>query len=907
MASTNYINECKKMTYENRYGKLAFSSPVLELNQSNKIQDFSINDGCYIDGNIVGSVYSKCLNAHLINALEDKIENCQFTASVGVKYIEDDEEVIEYIDLGNYVVEKPKDEQTENFSSFTSYDLLMNHLEDVYTTALDYEQNTITIGDVYEELCVNLGLVPVTTTFTNSTIEVENNPFKNNETNRIVLNAIAKVACAFVDINYDNNKIDLKWLNSSLDYTFQQNDYSTLEGGKTIYGPVNSLIIRNSQVESENVSYSDQQSITQNGEHQLVISEDYFLYNETKRNQALSGIWNKVNGLTYVECTLTSLTGKPFLRKGNKIRIYTDENNYIDSYILEHTFTFDGSFKSVIKSPVLTEQQVQTKQPSIQNKAQRTELMVDKQNQAIEGVITRVDGQDEQIATIRLQYNELLSRISDIADITTSGESSYASVNLTDVNASQPIDIKIHPISENICYLYPRNNLYPSDILYPRSRTLRFTNTDTSEVFDWIIPTDLWWYDNTTYDELELNYGDGTNSSVIVTRKCQINADGSVSVLATPTTETYPYPSWLVLTDGDYTISLIDNSTGYLYVQLMAKNIYTTQFYTKAETNTLVNQTANSITSGVNQTLTNYSTTQQTNTTITQAILNNNSAYVDIEVKKKVNNTDFTKANIVAKINDNTSQVQIDADNIDLSGKTINLTSDEIAITSTNFSLDKNGNMVANSGTYKGNIEISSDEYEYNPQNYKIKVYNSSTLNNCKIYPDGIILSKNDSVYEPRSIISTASIISTNGDYQNYQGQYTYLSPWWIRAIDFNSSIPTREQTRITAESVRTPELIQGSTAEIKKDFELLNNALEIIKNTDIYKYHLLNQNDNEKKHIGLVIGNKYKYSTELTNSNNDGVDLYSMVSVCLQAIKEQQEQINELKKEINKLKESDK
>ena len=98
----------------NRYGKIIFVEPTLELNQSNKIQDFTIDSGCCIDNNVIGSVYVKKLEAHLIDALEDTIENKEFNASVGVSYFEDEQETTEYINLGSYVVEKPKDERVKS-------------------------------------------------------------------------------------------------------------------------------------------------------------------------------------------------------------------------------------------------------------------------------------------------------------------------------------------------------------------------------------------------------------------------------------------------------------------------------------------------------------------------------------------------------------------------------------------------------------------------------------------------------------------------------------------------------------------------------------------------------------------------------------------------------------------------
>ena len=60
---------------------------------------------------------------------------------------------------------------------------------------------------------------------------------------------------------------------------------------------------------------------------------------------------------------------------------------------------------------------------------------------------------------------------------------------------------------------------------------------------------------------------------------------------------------------------------------------------------------------------------------------------------------------------------------------------------------------------------------------------------------------------------------------------------------------------------------------------------------------------DTYKKHIGFVIGKNFNYSKEVTSEKNDGVDTYSFVSVCCQAIKEQQQQIEQMKKEIKELK----
>ena len=97
--------------------------------------------------------------------------------------------------------------------------------------------------------------------------------------------------------------------------------------------------------------------------------------------------------------------------------------------------------------------------------------------------------------------------------------------------------------------------------------------------------------------------------------------------------------------------------------------------------------------------------------------------------------------------------------------------------------------------------------------------------------------------------------------------------------------------------------LTQTSLKESKKNFEKYSGALNEIKKIDIYKYNLKDENDNDKKHLGFVIGDDFNYSQLVTSPQNNGVDNYSFTSLCLQAIKEQQKVIENMQKQIDKLK----
>lgn len=413
MVSTNFINECKNRANANRLGQIVVNGVDTPISQSNNLQSFEIDSGCYVDGNIIGSVYAKCLKANFIadnNNLTDK----SIQAQIGVKYADLS---TEYINMGKYTIEHPNNEITANYSQITAYSDLYTKLDSKYVCNIDYSSGDKTVSDLYIDICNQLGLIPKTTTFINSTIPITDNPFTNGEKNRTVLQTICKIACSFVDIDNDTNEIDLCWLstNTTPDYIFQKNDYSSVEGGQVICGPINCLIIKNSQIDDENVTIKDEESISIYGEHSIIIGEDYILHNAELRQQAITSIWNRVNGMKYVDCKLTTYYGKPFLKLGDRIRIYISDTEYFDTYVLKHNFTYDGSFTSTIESPALTKQEIKTKQDiSLGQKLSNTQIDLDKQKKKITALVEETSENSQQIS----QTIQTLTQIQNLFQIT---------------------------------------------------------------------------------------------------------------------------------------------------------------------------------------------------------------------------------------------------------------------------------------------------------------------------------------------------------------------------------------------------------------------------------------------------------------------------------------------------------
>lgn len=355
-----------------------------------------------------------------------------------------------------------------------------------------------------------------------------------------------------------------------------------------------------------------------------------------------------------------------------------------------------------------------------------------------------VEGQNQKISQINQTVDEINSKLSNIADVTISGESTFANLTLEHINQSEPITIKIHPIGEDIAYLGFSDEMLWNDNLFWKNRVLRITNIKTGWVYDYEIPRDLLYYDENNYDELVISYNSQT---CYINKKVKHTVVNGVNELMEETQIIEcDYPK-IELEDGDYKFELLGYKNGYIYAQLMASNIYTTQFTTKVEMNSAIKQTTENIGLSVDEKLSNYSTTNEMNSAIqlsaksiintvsetyaTQTELNNTSRTLITKIEQtstSILNTvsgtyttqDETK-NINAKLelklntNDLVSELNASAD-------IINLKSNRLIINSTNFSLSKDGTVkainvditgkiTATSGTFSGTVYASAGEF----------------------------------------------------------------------------------------------------------------------------------------------------------------------------------------------------
>lgn len=907
---------------KNAYNKSTTQIDRIKLNGNYYyINNVEYSDDCYEQGNVFGTAIARILTFEIESSIP--MEKKEFKYETGILI----NGVFEYVSLGNFIVIDTEEGDTTDITRVTAMDYMLK-TNTIYETHLNYAN--VTLVDVLQEVCTNCGLLLATLNFTNCDFRVDSNQFEKNTLNRQVIQAVAQISGCIAKIKNDNK---LYLINPNqieeISQVFTLREYSEADI-KRLTHPLNLVSLANSQIEGENITMRDDTSIEQNGENALIISDNPFAYNQNKRTQLITPLFNAIKGFEYKSYSF-KFQMLPWLETLDKVQFLDKNGNTYNSYVFRFNYKSPNGLQSTIEAPSGTRATIAYQNiPDALEIAKRTEIIVDKLNQVIESVVSEVTEQNNKISRVQQTVDELNSKISDIADITTSQETNTGSLTFEDINQSEPIHIEIRPLGENISYLYPFEQLYPANNLFIKLRTLRFTNTDTNAVFDYELPDDLLYYDSENYDEFILDYDSQT---CYVNKKCAYNNNGEVILRQSELVEEFTFPH-INLTDGDYTVQILkyDNVPygAYLLCRLMAQNIYTTQFATKAELNSEISQTSQAIDLSVDQKLTNYSTTSQMNSAInikaneiTSSVSDTLSDYSTTsqmnsainmkanEIRSSVSNTlsDYStttqmnsainqKASeinsivstkvgndeIISKINQTSESVTIDANKISLNGKILNLTGDNIVIKSDYLDVDKYGNITVTSNVASTMSDLSKLTVKTNNQSAIGKMFPNmlhyKTTNGSAafgIFGWPLLTLKNPSSGEKIDMACSPSLEAT---------------------ISLSSD-SSNTQTIIGRTGITTPRVIQTSKQEDKKNFEKFNNALEIIKSIDIYKYNLKEEQDNTKKHIGFVIGNKYKYSEEVTSNNNNGVDLYSFVSLCCRAIQEQQIEIVELKKRL--------
>ena len=272
----------------------------------------------------------------------------------------------------------------------------------------------------------------------------------------------------------------------------------------------------------------------------------------------------------------------------------------------------------------------------------------------------------------------------------------------------------IHPTTEDISYLYLKDNTFLSDTTYLFSRTIVFENKTTKKQVEYELPTDLLIFED-VYDEFVLN---SSSRECKVIKRVGINASGEKYILSVPQTKIFSFPT-IALEEGNYTVQMLNSKSAYFEFRAIAVNPYSDQFVAQVTYESDRIQTEKYISDSLKLKVdaTVFETYRKQTATLIEDMVKN----TDFESFRTQTAGEFKQTvksgEIISSINQSHESIGINANKINItandilniiSNNEINLKSRNISIISDNFSVDKNGNAKMKNADFSGKITSTS-------------------------------------------------------------------------------------------------------------------------------------------------------------------------------------------------------
>lgn len=433
-------------------------------NEEYAINNVELDDDCYEEGNIFGTAIAKALSFEIDSSVD--LEGKEFKYYTGIKTTAG----IEWIDLGTFITQDVEPNDTTKITTINAMDyMLKTNIE--YVSALDYPSNTITLGQVAQEACNNAGLTLATTDFPNVDFIVDSNQFPQGTLIRQVISAIAQISGTVAKVRNDDKLYFITPKTTGpVRKVFNLTDYSEAEIKRATH-PINLVSLGMSDVEGENVVMKDEQSILFDGENSLIINDNPFAYTEAKRQQLITAIFNAVKGFEYKAYEMTA-QGLPYLETLDNIQMVDFEGNTYNSFLFRFYHKSPNGLETEMSAPSITKATVAYQNvASAEQIAKRTEIIVNKQEQTITGIIENQGEFENQLTQIEQTVDQIQQQVSDTIIYKREVEGT-TEIHLEDASNTEVTALEIQGNKTYEANLFPSEDLYPSENLYLNQEVL---------------------------------------------------------------------------------------------------------------------------------------------------------------------------------------------------------------------------------------------------------------------------------------------------------------------------------------------------------------------------------------------------------------------------------------------------
>jgi hypothetical protein len=302
----------------------------------------------------------------------------------------------EYVNHGEFKVVKVTEDQASGEKILKLYDRMYEALQEYDDTAFTYP---LTILQLLQAICTELGWTLNTTTFTHSTLSIATDLFSDQGLRyRDILEDIAEATGTIMYFNEDS-ELTLKAVDTStIAETLTTNEEMNLTL-ETKWGELNSLALARDPQEDV-ILQQDATSIAANGLWEFRISNNLIL--DGDRETYIGDLFTALNGIEYYPFECETI-GLGYFEVGDTIQVTDTSSNTYPVLITDIEIDLSGGLKETLKGVSPAKASTDYDTAGIIGKTIRdTQIIVNKQD----GEIEILNEAMETVATIPRQSTE---------------------------------------------------------------------------------------------------------------------------------------------------------------------------------------------------------------------------------------------------------------------------------------------------------------------------------------------------------------------------------------------------------------------------------------------------------------------------------------------------------------------
>ena len=287
----------------------------------------------------------------------------------------------EYMDYGSFLVTEITNSKDTGITQVIGYDKMISTMVEYTPLEITYPKG---LYDYAVEICRACGLEVGSQTIINSNWQITKELFENINgiTYRDILVQIAQASGSTCIIGADN-KVYFKYITPTL----EQLTYDNMMKLKLepVYGEINSVVLARVPQE-DNIFMKDNASIETNGLTEFRIENNEIV--DKNRSTAIIPIYNILHGIYYYPFETTT-EGLGWYEIGDSFNIINNVGTSFKCVLFNYSITIDGAIKEILKTTAETKTQTQYQYAtSIGKRVKNTEIVVNKQEQYIEQLVT---------------------------------------------------------------------------------------------------------------------------------------------------------------------------------------------------------------------------------------------------------------------------------------------------------------------------------------------------------------------------------------------------------------------------------------------------------------------------------------------------------------------------------------